>query len=205
MAKHYDGVVKHYGSVSETPCFPGGGGGETHRKSPQTVKTNTVIVSFYVVVFLGQTIKDPPLDVQEIDGVQEIPSRERSWHQKCLFYSVLVPWKGAERAMTDPRWLPELSTGGSFDFPWIFNTAGSFGKGFPMLEFVVCLWKGQLWPEGRNAWKHPDNQTRKKAHKHKLFGPVALGTIPGTNPVCHWDKPRMSQGQTQAFFSFFSQ
>ena len=53
---------------------------------------------------------------------------------------------------------------------------------------------------------------KKKAHKHKLFGPVALGTIPGmslgqnqgflllfslrkpgivpgTNPVCFWDNP----------------
>ena len=39
----------------------------------------------------GQTIKDPPLDVQEINGVHEIPSQERSWHQKCLFYSVWVP------------------------------------------------------------------------------------------------------------------
>ena len=33
----------------------------------------------------GQTIKDPPLDVQEISGVQEKPSQERSWHRKCVF------------------------------------------------------------------------------------------------------------------------
>ena len=39
----------------------------------------------------GQTIKDPPLDVKEINGVQEIPPQERSWHRKCWFYSVLVP------------------------------------------------------------------------------------------------------------------
>ena len=65
--------------------------------------------------------------------------------------------------------------------------------------------------------KIPRNQGKKKAHKHKLFGPVALGTrecprdkpglspgqsgfVPGTkprfllilhsgSPVCPWDKP----------------
>ena len=40
---------------------------------------------------LGQTVKDPQLGVQEINGVQEIPSQNRSRHPKCLFYSVLVP------------------------------------------------------------------------------------------------------------------
>ena len=39
----------------------------------------------------GQTIKDPQLDVQEINGVQEFLSQGRSRHRKCLFYSVLVP------------------------------------------------------------------------------------------------------------------
>ena len=29
VAKQYDSVVKHYGRVSEMPCFPGGGGGES--------------------------------------------------------------------------------------------------------------------------------------------------------------------------------
>ena len=29
---------------------------------------------------------------------------------------------------------------------------------------------------------------KKKAHKHKLFGPVGFGTV----PVCPWDKPRFS-------------
>ena len=61
---------------------------------------------------------------------------------------------------------------------------------------------------------------KKKAHKHKLFGPVALGTtpgmsrgqtgfnVPGTKWVCPREKPRfsphftqwkpsLSQGQTQ--------
>ena len=33
----------------------------------------------------------------------------------------------------------------------------------------------------------------KKAHKHKRFGPVALGTTPGLS----WDDPGLSQGQTQ--------
>ena len=62
---------------------------------------------------------------------------------------------------------------------------------------------------------------KKKAHKHKLFGPVALGTtpglalkqtqfVPGTNsgcpevpslfysgtPACPWDKPGLSLGQS---------
>ena len=47
---------------------------------------------------------------------------------------------------------------------------------------------------------------KKKAHKHKLLGPVALGTtpgmsqeqtgfVPGTNSLCPKDKPR--------FFSLF--
>ena len=55
-----------------------------------------------------------------------------------------------------------------------------------------------------------ENSGKKKAHKHKLFGPVALGTpanVPGTNRVCPRDKPRfvpgtnpgLSQGQTQVF------
>ena len=49
---------------------------------------------------------------------------------------------------------------------------------------------------------------KKKAHKHKLFGPVALGTtpglslgqtrfVPGTNPGCPRDKPRFSSYFTQ--------
>ena len=62
---------------------------------------------------------------------------------------------------------------------------------------------------------HTTVSGKKKAHKHKLFGPVALGTtpglslaqtgfVPGTNPLCpgfspyfkQW-KPSLSQGQTQ--------
>ena len=49
---------------------------------------------------------------------------------------------------------------------------------------------------------------KKKAHKHKLFGPVALGTtpglslgqtqfVPGMNPGCPRDKPRFSPYSTQ--------
>ena len=45
---------------------------------------------------------------------------------------------------------------------------------------------------------------KKKAHKHKLFGPVALGTPrecprdkPGLSPVCPGDKPRFSSYFTQ--------
>ena len=44
---------------------------------------------------------------------------------------------------------------------------------------------------------------KKKAHKHKLFGPVAPGTNLGfllilhsRSPVCPRDKPSLSQGQT---------
>ena len=46
---------------------------------------------------------------------------------------------------------------------------------------------------------------KKKAHKHKLFGPVALGTTPGMSqgkPGCAWDKPTLSQAQTQISPSF---
>ena len=54
----------------------------------------------------------------------------------------------------------------------------------------------QMYDEGNLSGK-------KKAHKHKLFGPVALGTqsgfVPGTNRVCPRDKVGLSQGQTQVF------
>ena len=41
---------------------------------------------------------------------------------------------------------------------------------------------------------------KKKAHKHKLFGPVALGTP----RVCPRDKVGLSQGQTQLFSLFYT-
>ena len=51
------------------------------------------------------------------------------------------------------------------------------------------------------------DSAKKKAHKHKLFGPVALGTpgmspgqtgfVPGTKWVCPRDKPRFSSCFTQ--------
>ena len=70
------------GNCSEKPCsdklFLRGGGIFQKKKNLMSA-------------IHGQTIKDPPLDVQEINGVQEIPSQERSWHRICLFYSVLVP------------------------------------------------------------------------------------------------------------------
>ena len=76
---------------------------------------------------------------------------------------------------------------------------------------------------GQNVYRHLSG--KKKAHKHKLFGPVALGTprecpgdkpglspgqsgfVPGTNPgflltlhsgspECPWDKPSLSQGHS---------
>ena len=56
---------------------------------------------------------------------------------------------------------------------------------------------------------------KEKAHKHKLFGPVAPGTttglsqgqtqfVPGTNPGCPWDKPGLSLGQTRVFSLFYT-
>ena len=61
---------------------------------------------------------------------------------------------------------------------------------------------------------HQRMSGKKKAHKRKLFGPVALGTTPGmsqrqtefvprfpliynASPVCPWDKPSLSLGQSQ--------
>ena len=85
--------------------------------------------------------------------------------------------------------------------------------------FVVC------WPLQPFLLNHGHVSGKKKAHKHKLFGPVALGTprecrrdkpglspgqsgfVPGTNPgfllilhsgspVCPWDKPSLSRGHS---------
>ena len=44
---------------------------------------------------------------------------------------------------------------------------------------------------------------KKKAHKHRLFGPVALGTTPGMSR-CPWDKVGLFQGQTQVFSLFYT-
>ena len=55
----------------------------SHTQRPCDLKIKSVPI--------GQIIKDPQLDVQEINGVQEIPSQKRSRHPKCLFYSGLVP------------------------------------------------------------------------------------------------------------------
>ena len=51
-------------------------------------------------------------------------------------------------------------------------------------------------------------ERKQRAHKHKLLGPVAIGTtpglslgqtrfVPGTNPLCPRDKPRFSPYCTQ--------
>ena len=49
---------------------------------------------------------------------------------------------------------------------------------------------------------------KKKAHKHKLFGPVALGTTPGISPgltgFVPGTKPTLSQGQTQVSSLFYT-
>ena len=85
--------------------------------------------------------------------------------------------------------------------------------------------KGLRRVHGAKTWKARKMQKmrtlesgKKKAHKHKLFGPVTLGTtpgmsqgqtgfVPGTNrvfllilrngsPVCPWDKPSLSLGHS---------
>ena len=47
------------------------------------------------------------------------------------------------------------------------------------------------------------NSGKKKAHKHKFFCPVGLGTTPGLSRgfhrVCPWDKSGENLGQTQVF------
>ena len=49
---------------------------------------------------------------------------------------------------------------------------------------------------------------KKKAHKHKLFCPVGLGTTPGLSRgfhrVCPWDKPGENLGQTRVFSLFYT-
>ena len=58
------------------------------------------------------------------------------------------------------------------------------------------------------SWQVAKTSGKKKAHKHKLFGPVDLGTprecprdkpgfVPGTKWVCPRDKPRFSSYCTQ--------
>ena len=89
---------------------------------------------------------------------------------------------------------------------------GSLGAIF-LFIFLPCMW-------GLGSQKESPLivSGKKKAHKYKRFGPVALGTtpglslgqtgvVPGTNrgfllilhsgsPVCPWDKPGLSLGQT---------
>ena len=49
---------------------------------------------------------------------------------------------------------------------------------------------------------------QEKAHKHKLFCPVGLGTTPGLSRgfhrVCPWDKPGENLGQTRVFSLFYT-
>ena len=57
---------------------------------------------------------------------------------------------------------------------------------------------GAIW--GKNLGR-PKRSGKKKAHKHKLFCPVGLGTTPGLSRgfhrVCPWDKPGENLGQTR--------
>ena len=56
------------------------------------------------------------------------------------------------------------------------------------------------------AWCAKKPSGKKKAHKHKLFCPVGLGTTPGLSRgfhwVCPWDKPGENLGQTRVFSLF---
>ena len=49
---------------------------------------------------------------------------------------------------------------------------------------------------------------KKKAHKHKLFCPVGLGTTPGLSRgfhrVCPWDKSGENLGETRVFSLFYT-
>ena len=49
---------------------------------------------------------------------------------------------------------------------------------------------------------------KKKAHKHRLFCPVGLGTTPGLSRgfhrVCPWEKSGENLGQTRAFSLFYT-
>ena len=61
----------------------------------------------------GQTIRDPHLDLQEINGVQEIPSQKRSRHPKCLALQCF----GAMRGGGEIHGLSPINfLNGSFDF-----------------------------------------------------------------------------------------
>ena len=87
-------------------------------------------------------------------------------------------------------------------------------------ENLRCLkYMYESWDPARPSNPSARKSGKKKAHKHKLFGPVGFGTtpglsqgqtqfVPGTNPGCPWDKPgfspyftqwkpSLSQGQTQ--------
>ena len=51
------------------------------------------------------------------------------------------------------------------------------------------------------------NQARKRHININFFVrlvPVFTGFVPGTNPVCPWDKSGEKQGQTQEFSSFYT-
>ena len=56
--------------------------------------------------------------------------------------------------------------------------------------------------EGNSRERSESASGKKKAHKHKLFCLVALGMTPGLSQGQAgfvWDKPTLSQGQSQAF------
>ena len=55
---------------------------------------------------------------------------------------------------------------------------------------------------GNCSWEAV-SQAKKKAHKHKLFGPVAPGTTTGLSQG-QTDKPGLSLGQTRVFSLFYT-
>ena len=113
---------------------------------------------------------------------------------------------------------------GSEDFPFFFRCFLFFFVFSPILlgqeQKTAIHWEKFKWGTSLRPRLHrPMKSGKKKAHKHKLFGPVALGKtpgmfqgqttfVPGTKPLCLRDKPRfspyftqwkhsLSQGQTQ--------
>ena len=57
-------------------------------------------------------------------------------------------------------------------------------------------------------WPRKSISGKKKAHKHKFFCPVGLGTTPGLSRgfhrVCPWDKSGENLGQTRVFSLFYT-
>ena len=144
-------VVKHYGRVSETPCFPGGKfTGDLHKQW-----ITTAIVNYYVVVPKGPKIEKfqsclifpISLEIFNLDWnfqswPSEFPTENRglvgalAWKfQSCLKISI---------PEGDLEFFQSLALRG------IFSMAGSFGKGGGSKEGVSNCWRA-----GFSSWRNP--------------------------------------------------